>query len=215
MFDFDHETNSIIVKRRKKAEHEQEMYMAVNLSTNSETIGDLEYEIDLEKFTGRGNIGIPQMVKNSSPFSKKIGLVTEPVVALKRTMKTKRLIQALLIAILSLVLTACNKQEQAIDDLRSFSEQLKEESADYTEEDWQQAGEQYQLLIENIDQYEYTDDQQKEIGRLKAVCIKQMSKGAMKILRHNMNTISKQLEGALEEFMSPDTDQPDQDDQEE
>ena len=115
-------------------------------------------------------------------------------------MKTKRLIQALLIAILSLVLTACNKQEQAIDDLRSFSEQLKEESDDYTE---------------NIDQYEYTDDQQKEIGRLKAVCIKQMSKGAMKILRHNMNTISKQLEGALEEFMSPDTDQPDQDDQEE
>ena len=129
-------------------------------------------------------------------------------------MKTKRIIQALLIAILSLVLTACNKQEQAIDDLRSFSEQLKEESADYTEEDWQQAGEQYQLLIENIDQYEYTDDQQKEIGRLKAVCIKQMSKGAMKILRHNMNTISKQLEGALEEFMSTDTDQPDQDDQE-
>ena len=76
-------------------------------------------------------------------------------------MKTKRLIQALLRAILSLVLTACNKQEQAIDDLRSFSEQLKEESADYTEEDWQQAGEQYQLLIENIDQYEYTYDQQK------------------------------------------------------
>ena len=90
MFDFDHETNSIIVKRRKKAEHEQEIYMAVNLSTNSETIGDLEYEIDAEKFTGRGNIGIPQMVKNSSPFSKKIGLVTEPVVALKRTMKTKK-----------------------------------------------------------------------------------------------------------------------------
>ena len=38
---------------------------------------------------GRGNIGIPQMVKNSNPFSKKIGLVTEPVVALKRTMKVK------------------------------------------------------------------------------------------------------------------------------
>lgn len=130
-------------------------------------------------------------------------------------MKSHTLIQALLIAILSMILTACNKQEQVIDDLRSFSEQLKEESDDYTEEDWQQAGEQYNLLIENIDQYEYTDDQQKEIGRLKAVCIKQMSKGAMKLLRQNMNSISKQLEGALEEFMSPDTPQPDQDDQEE
>ena len=38
---------------------------------------------------GRGNIVIPQMVKNSNPLSKKIGLVTEPVVALKRTMKIK------------------------------------------------------------------------------------------------------------------------------
>lgn len=128
-------------------------------------------------------------------------------------MKTNPLIQALLIAILSLVLTACNKQEQAIDDLRSFSEQLKEESADYTQEDWQQAGEDYQQIIEEIEQYEFTDEQLKEIGRLQAVCIKQMSKGAMKIMRHNMNSISKQLEGALEEFMSPDTDQPDQDNQ--
>ena len=90
IFDFDSETNSIIVKRRTRYEHEKEVYMAVNLSTNSETIGDLEYEIDEEKFTGRGNIGIPQMVKNSSPFSKKIGLVTEPVVALKRAMKVKK-----------------------------------------------------------------------------------------------------------------------------
>ena len=130
-------------------------------------------------------------------------------------MKTKPIIQALLIAILSLVLTACNKQEQAIDDLRSFSEQLKEESAEYTQEDWQQAGEQYQQIVEEINQYEFTDEQLKEIGRLQAVCIKQMSKGAMKLLRQNMNSISKQLEGALEEFMSPDTDQQDQQDQEE
>ena len=57
------------------------------LSTNSETIGDLEYEIDEEKFIGRGNFGKPQMVVNSNPLSKKIGLVTEPIVALKRTVK--------------------------------------------------------------------------------------------------------------------------------
>lgn len=130
-------------------------------------------------------------------------------------MKTKPIIQALLIAILSIVLTACNKQEQAIDDLRSFSEQLKEESAEYTQEDWQQAGEQYQQIVEEINQYEYTDEQLKEIGRLQAVCIKQMSKGAMKLLRQNINSISKQLEGAIEEFMSPDTEQQDQQDQEE
>ena len=117
MFDFDHETNSIIVKRRKRTENEQEMYMAVNLSTNSETIGDLEYEIDAEKFTGRGNIGIPQMVKNSSPFSKKIGLVTEPVVALKRTMKTKKQEKTEI----NLIIAVGETKEKVIENIKKYS----------------------------------------------------------------------------------------------
>ena len=51
IFDFDYDTNSIVVKRKKRNENEEQMHMAVNLSTNSEIIGDLEYEIDKEKFT--------------------------------------------------------------------------------------------------------------------------------------------------------------------
>lgn len=86
---FDAETGSLIVKRREREENAQDMYLSVNLSTNSETIGDLEYEISEDRFIGRGNYGIPIMVKNSIPLSKKIGLVTEPIVALKRTVKVK------------------------------------------------------------------------------------------------------------------------------
>ena len=48
-FDFEHETNSIVVKRKKRGEQE-EIYMCANLSTYDEVIGDLEYEIDKEKF---------------------------------------------------------------------------------------------------------------------------------------------------------------------
>ncbi len=50
LFDYENETNSIVVRRRKRNENEQEIYMGANLYTNSETIGDLEYEIDAEKF---------------------------------------------------------------------------------------------------------------------------------------------------------------------
>jgi len=86
---FDEETGSLIVKRKQREANCKEMYLAASLSTNSETIGDLEYEINEDKFIGRGNLGIPVMVKNSIPLSKKIGLVTEPIVALKRTVKVK------------------------------------------------------------------------------------------------------------------------------
>ena len=86
---FDEETNGLIVKRKKREQNAQELYLEASLSTNSETIGDLEYEIDEDKFIGRGNFGIPIMCQNSIPLSKKIGLVTEPIVALKRTIKIK------------------------------------------------------------------------------------------------------------------------------
>lgn len=117
IFEFDNETNSIIVKRKKRNEHQQEIYMAVNLSTNSEVIGDIEYEIDEEKFTGRGNIGIPQMVKNSSPFSKKIGLVTEPVVALKRTMKVKKQEKSTL----NLIIAVGETKEKVIENIKKYT----------------------------------------------------------------------------------------------
>ncbi len=86
---YDQETSSLIVKRKNRDANIKEMRMIVNLSTNSEVVGDLEYEIDSERFFGRGNIGVPVMVKNSIPFSKKIGLVTEPIIALKKTVSIK------------------------------------------------------------------------------------------------------------------------------
>ena len=88
-FDFDEETNSIIIKRKKREQFQTDIYASINLFTNNETVGELEYEIDKEKFMGRGNIGIPEMFKNSKPFTKKVGLVSEPIVALKRTIKIK------------------------------------------------------------------------------------------------------------------------------
>ena len=90
VFDYDEETNSVIVKRKKREKSGRELYLATNLlATENETVGKLEYEIDKEKFTGRGNIGIPEMIKNSTPLSKKIGLVTEGIIELKRTIKIK------------------------------------------------------------------------------------------------------------------------------
>lgn len=116
IYDYEYETNSIIVKRKKREENEQELYVGVNLSTESETIGDLEYEIDQEKFIGRGNIGIPQMVKKSNPLSKKIGLVTEPIVALKRTMK----IAPQQKATINLIISVGEEKEKIVENVKKY-----------------------------------------------------------------------------------------------
>ena len=109
IYKMDEKTNSILIERRNREANQPRFYLGANLSTNSETIGDFEYEIEEEKFIGRGNLGIPNMVKNSIPFSKKIGLVTEPIVALKRTVKVKPQEEAIIDFIL-----AVNEEEEKV-----------------------------------------------------------------------------------------------------
>ena len=65
---------------------------------------------------GRGNIGIPQKVKNSNPLSKKIGLVTEPIVALKRTMKVKPNQKATI----NLIISVGEDKEKVIENIKKY-----------------------------------------------------------------------------------------------
>ena len=81
--------NTILIKRKPHTEHETEIYMAITLFAEENAIGEMEYEIDKEKFVGRCNFGIPKEVENSIPFSKKIGYTTDPIVALKHTIRIK------------------------------------------------------------------------------------------------------------------------------
>lgn len=86
-YEYIQNTGTILVKRTARDNNKKDMFLAVNLYSQDETIGDLEFEIDKEKFNGRGNLGLPLLVKNSSPFTNKIRLTIDPIVALKRTIK--------------------------------------------------------------------------------------------------------------------------------
>ena len=63
--------------------------MGVNLYSENNTIGDLEYEISKERFLGRNNYTIPKLVENSKPLSKKIELSTDSIVAMRKTINVK------------------------------------------------------------------------------------------------------------------------------
>ena len=72
------EDGSILVKRRKRG-NSKEIYLASNLYTENQKNSDLEYEIDATV--------VKNMIENSIPFSKTLGLCIDPVIALKRTIK--------------------------------------------------------------------------------------------------------------------------------
>ena len=116
IYEYDEKTNSIVVKHKSREKINPDIYLAVNLSTNSETIGDLEYEIEEEKFLGRGNLKLPIMVKNSIPFSKKIGLVTESIIAMKKTIKIKPKEEV----IIDLILSVGENKEKVLENVEKY-----------------------------------------------------------------------------------------------
>ena len=86
-YEYDDVNDTMVVKRRKRGKSEQNLYLIAKLQTDIEKIGETEYEISKEKFIGRNNLDIPEAIRNSIPLSKKIGLTTEGIVALKNTIK--------------------------------------------------------------------------------------------------------------------------------
>ena len=89
VYGYNEENDYLTVKRKKRESHQKELYLIAKMQTNSEKIGETEYEIDRARFAGRNNFGVPKTIQNSTPLSKKIGLTTEGIVALKNTIKVQ------------------------------------------------------------------------------------------------------------------------------
>ena len=108
---------NILIKRKKRGPKQRDIYAGVSLYTESETIGDAQYEIDKEKFVGTGNLRMPEAIKNSKPFSKSLGLVTDPGLAIKKTIK----IMPGETATLDLVISAGFEEEQILKLISNYS----------------------------------------------------------------------------------------------
>ena len=124
-FSYDEETKSIVTTRNTRSDLEEKIYVYTNLLTNSKQTSDLEYEINEEKFIGRGNLKAPEMIEKSMPFSKKTGLVTEGIIALKRTIKIKSKDKE----VLDFVISANEDNKKAKENLKKYlsSENVKKE----------------------------------------------------------------------------------------
>ncbi len=107
--------NGILVKRNKRGE-ETEVFMAVGFFSNKGNIENLEYEIDKEKLYGRLNSSIPDKIKNSEKFSNQIGLVVNPILSFRRTIKIEKEENVNI----NLIISISENREQAIEQLNNY-----------------------------------------------------------------------------------------------
>ena len=83
------DTGTILVKRKQRDNKKDDVYLAVNLYTASDTVGELEYELDKEKFVGRQNVELPLAIKESIPLGSKPKISLDPIIAMRRTINIK------------------------------------------------------------------------------------------------------------------------------
>ena len=120
-FEYNKEDGIFVIKRKDRENNSKGLYLAVAFYTQKQTIGELEYEIDKEKYQGRGNLTLPQMVEHSRPFSQKIVSVVDPILALKRTILLKPQEEATF----SLLLSVSEEKEEAIQNIKEYQKEEK------------------------------------------------------------------------------------------
>ena len=77
----------ILLLERVSRNLDKSLFLATNLYTENGKIVDKGFEIDSEKYFGRGNFDIPKMVKENVTFSNNLNYVINKVVAQKQIIK--------------------------------------------------------------------------------------------------------------------------------
>ncbi|WFD11662.1 GH36-type glycosyl hydrolase domain-containing protein [Tepidibacter hydrothermalis] len=77
------EYESIICSRRPRSEGEQKVWMSHTISTNANSIGNLEYETNRGNFIGRGN-NIKNPKALNQPLTNTCGAVLDPIMSLRK-----------------------------------------------------------------------------------------------------------------------------------
>lgn len=112
-------------------------------------------------------------------------------------MKNVILMFALLIGFVS-----CNSKQTPINELSDLSEEIKSNSGDYSQQDWEDAAQEFEKIAEELKQYqsEYTDEELKKIGRLEGICLAHFTKHSLRSLNNDIKNAIKESEGIFDGF---------------
>lgn len=113
----------------------------------------------------------------------------------------KKLLLICLAFILLMGITSCDSSQSAIKDLEVLLNEIEENYQSYTDEDWEAMSLSYSAIEEELAKYEYTDEELKEIGRLKGKCMGYLTKQSLKNLEKQIKDLTKELEGGIEGFL--------------
>ena len=113
-------------------------------------------------------------------------------------MKTMKIWMACIVLVLALA--SCSTKQSAINQLESFSTELRDHSRYYDVQDWEKAGKKFVDVTKKVKKYQmdYTPEELARIGKLEGECAGYMARGAKENITDRLNGFINELKGILQ-----------------
>jgi outer membrane protein assembly factor BamD (BamD/ComL family) len=113
----------------------------------------------------------------------------------------------LMMGLASFMMSCATPEEKSLRSLQEFYNELELNHENYTIEDWDKAQAEYDAITAGMNLNNYTNEQLREIGKLKGKCSAYLTKGLLKRAEKGFIEFGGMLEGYLEglESIKPDS----------
>ncbi len=113
-------------------------------------------------------------------------------------MKTKILATLLMALICMTSFTSCVTKQGAINQMQYLADDMRDNGAYYTVDDWKDAGKKFVSLRDKMRKYKYTPAERKQIGELEGQCAKYMVQGIKNGAVNTIMGVGNEIKGILD-----------------
>ena len=120
----------------------------------------------------------------------------------------KKIFGILVAVFMASFMVACaTPEEKSMRSLEELYQDMELNHEKYTTEDWEKVQVEFEVITAQMKLHDYTDEQLREIGKLKGKCSAYLTKGLLKRAEKSFIELGGVLEGYLEELkqMNPDS----------
>ena len=112
----------------------------------------------------------------------------------------KKVYYLVVCGVFALMLASCSTKQTAINQLESFSTELRDHSRYYDIQDWEKAGKKFVDITKKVRKYEldYTPEEKARIGKLEGECAGYMVRGAKDNVTDRLRGLLNEIQGIIQ-----------------
>ena len=112
----------------------------------------------------------------------------------------KKVYYLVVCGVFAMLFASCSTKQTAINQLESFSTELRDHSRYYGIQDWEKAGKKFVDITKKVRKYEldYTPEEKARIGKLEGECAGYMARGAKDNVTDRLRGLLNEIQGIIQ-----------------